>query len=187
MNIEIYATLALTAKLQAAEARALAAEASLVQIDDAIHLSLQAKDSWTGLKAVTCAISQMRQLDLTAAREMMRKAGEAETIRTERDELAALVETVRDGLIQAVGRMTVWNEDIKAKVMPIEDDEAIAEIEELLKLSRTPPAALAALRQKIRVEVLEEVAVRITSDFLFYWPQHREIIADKIRAMKEAQ
>jgi len=85
-------------------------------------------------------------------------------LRTERDELAALVEIVRNGLIQTFGRMTVWNDDIKAKVMPISDDKAISEIEIWLKLSRNGPAALADLNASIRSEVLEEAAQGFDED-----------------------
>lgn len=66
--------------LKRMEARAIAAESCLLQMSQAIDTALANKDSWTGLKSVTCAISQMRQMDLTAARELVEKAAKWEKL-----------------------------------------------------------------------------------------------------------
>jgi len=69
MSLELEVPIALTAKLQAAEARALAAEMRLKRISDAIN-----DDVTSFTDALSIAEGVIADSDLTAAREMMRKA-----------------------------------------------------------------------------------------------------------------
>jgi len=255
MSIELDSTLALTAKLQAAEARALAAETTIAAALQ--HWTLTAGTSWP----LSPMAAILQRIDVAAAREMMRKAGEWDKVsndyptdaeaaemhkalggpaecttfgptamqrqedqrerrkhdpdfvlplseyralRTERDELAALVEAI----------LTENEEDAEfvAKVIGDPDDchypPAILRDTVAKYRALTPPAALADLRQRVRVEVLEEVALMLDAEAAHlaelakqaYSRRHpatamindtrREsclLIGAKIRAMKEAQ
>jgi hypothetical protein len=194
-TMELQDVLSLTAKLQAAEARALAAETALANLSSMMDAppSYLFKDGqgWVPCSAVR---KHVKAIDLTAAREMLRKAEDAETLRTERDELAALVEEQYEQLKCTHGRLHVWQEDIKAGLMPIADQDSVDAAKSALRL--TPPAALAALRQKIRVEVLEATALLAEAEGDCYaFPDQGKpttsecfrLFAHKIRAMKEAQ
>lgn len=176
-------------QLQAMEDRAVAAEKVIA---DALKYW---RDTYACTDRVTIMPSILKSVDLTAAREMMRKAEEsdklkeqveglqsqlaeadfgfggweatkrelqreADTLRRQLAEAELLVEKLRTGIINAYGRMAVWNDDINADVMPVQDDLAVEALKQLLKESRTSAAALSAYRR----EVLEEVAKLLDHD-----------------------
>jgi len=114
-------------------------------------------------------------------------AQELRKLRTERDELAALVEDL-NACLEEIDNYNGGADNV------LEDYFVTARRMEASVL--TPPAALAALRQKIRVEVLEATALLAEAEGDCYaFPDQGKpttsecfrLFAHKIRAMKEAQ
>ena len=149
--------LSLEEQLETEKAARLAAETCLLQMSQAIDTALSAKDSWTGLKAVTCAMAQMRQLDLAAARETLRKAAEADTLRTERDGLLAMVEQQHAFIDEIKGIADISDGiagfHLNGELFDWGRVDCMINVDDLLAL--TPTDALAKLREEIRREVLK--------------------------------
>jgi len=220
--MELQDVLSLTAKLQAAESRALAAEMVIAKMhsslsDEADYCSDDGPNEamrWQG--KLEFYSRSFRENGYAAARETLRKAGESDALRTERDELAALVEhrsKALKGLANNVKEVARDSFGFPGEPFPISFRENDPEGYEAWTIAvdalvDDAPAALAALRQKIRVEVLEEVAalanekaVSLMRDSAKAHEDNCPIMgrarlaearlfdsfAHKIRAMKEAQ
>ncbi len=133
-GLNLTETLSLAEKLQRAEERALAAETTL----ELVRRQLERETpGW---------VVRVEYLDLTAAREVMRKA-------EQRDELAAMVER-KDKALDAIRTNRIG----ATGGCDRDDDCDCSEHIAINALSLAGPTALAELKARVRREVLEEAA-----------------------------
>lgn len=150
MSIELETALALTAKLQRAEERAVAAELLIAEIDSE-------RNSFTGAAGCEDRDGAVERLikagpNLTAAREMMRKASNWDTWHSLFDMRfvqKAETPTDMDAILDAVeGRHNREADTLRRQLAEAEAN--VAQLETFLDIQpRTPAAALAEYRREV--------------------------------------
>jgi len=172
-------------KLQRAEERALAAEMLIASLVDMRNAEWGCDRDEKTDRALEDAPN------LTAAREVLRKAEECDArikqnetqirihmqntrewkealdqLRTERDELAALVQEVKSLAVSPWSFITVYESSVDQKGRMI----GVVMASQILALLDTPATALADLKARMKREVLEEAAKLVIDHPLLFLP-----------------